>query len=278
MEKMAKDAYYFSHDSNARYDPKILAMRSEYGLEGYGLYWVFIEILREQQEYKLKKYKHLFSALAMQMHINVDATKKFIEDCIYEFELLQEDEDFIWCESLMKRMQIKDEKSEKAKKAAEARWNKPRNNKESLENQSNLNTNVMQLHSYSKANKEKENKEKENKSLKDYTSQIKNLLSRYPEAFSELNKVYWNVIRETRSSGKVQQSVIYKSMEKWSQYPIKVVEFALKTHIELGNDKDEKYTIGIMRRTTNDEAIDKLDRMGPKGVMKRESNIYDNIF
>ncbi|MDK8747554.1 DUF4373 domain-containing protein [Streptococcus agalactiae] len=275
---MAKDAYYFSHDSNARYDPKILAMRSEYGLEGYGLYWVFIEILREQQEYKLKKYKHLFSALAMQMHINVDATKKFIEDCIYEFELLQEDEDFIWCESLMKRMQIKDEKSEKAKKAAEARWNKPRNNKESLENQSNLNTNVMQLHSYSKANKEKENKEKENKSLKDYTSQIKNLLSRYPEAFSELNKVYWNVIRETRSSGKVQQSVIYKSMEKWSQYPIKVVEFALKTHIELGNDKDEKYTIGIMRRTTNDEAIDKLDRMGPKGVMKRESNIYDNIF
>ncbi len=28
-----KDAYYFSHDSNALTDPKILAMRCDYGLE-----------------------------------------------------------------------------------------------------------------------------------------------------------------------------------------------------------------------------------------------------
>ena len=28
-----KDAYYFSHDSNALTDPKILSMRCDYGLE-----------------------------------------------------------------------------------------------------------------------------------------------------------------------------------------------------------------------------------------------------
>lgn len=30
-----KDTYYFSHDSNALIDPKILAMRCDYGIEGY---------------------------------------------------------------------------------------------------------------------------------------------------------------------------------------------------------------------------------------------------
>ena len=32
-----KDAYFFSHDCNARNDPKILALRSVYGAEGYGV-------------------------------------------------------------------------------------------------------------------------------------------------------------------------------------------------------------------------------------------------
>lgn len=46
-----KDAYFFSHDCNARNDPKILALRSVYGAEGYGVYFMLVEILREQPEY-----------------------------------------------------------------------------------------------------------------------------------------------------------------------------------------------------------------------------------
>lgn len=30
-----KDVYYFSHDANALSDPKILAMRCDYGFESY---------------------------------------------------------------------------------------------------------------------------------------------------------------------------------------------------------------------------------------------------
>ena len=47
-----KDAYFFSHDCNARNDPKILALRSVYGAEGYGVYFMLVEILREQPEYQ----------------------------------------------------------------------------------------------------------------------------------------------------------------------------------------------------------------------------------
>ena len=50
---MSKDAYYFSHDSNARNDQRIMKIRMKYGIEGYGIYFGIIEILREQTDYKL---------------------------------------------------------------------------------------------------------------------------------------------------------------------------------------------------------------------------------
>ncbi len=49
---MAKDAYYFSHDSNAKDDPKCMLLIEELQLEGYGIYWVLIETLREQENFK----------------------------------------------------------------------------------------------------------------------------------------------------------------------------------------------------------------------------------
>jgi hypothetical protein len=46
-----KDAYYFSHDSNARNDLKIMKIRRTLGLEGYGIYFCLIEILRDQKDF-----------------------------------------------------------------------------------------------------------------------------------------------------------------------------------------------------------------------------------
>lgn len=48
-----KDAYYFSHDANARNDIKIIRLRRSLGLEGYGIYFCLIEMLREQNDYRL---------------------------------------------------------------------------------------------------------------------------------------------------------------------------------------------------------------------------------
>lgn len=49
---MKKDAFWFSHDSNAKDDPKSMKLIDQLGLEGYGIYWVLIETLRDQAEYK----------------------------------------------------------------------------------------------------------------------------------------------------------------------------------------------------------------------------------
>lgn len=49
---MSKDAYYFTHDSNAKDDPKCALLIDQLGMEGYGIYWMLIEVLRDQPDYK----------------------------------------------------------------------------------------------------------------------------------------------------------------------------------------------------------------------------------
>jgi hypothetical protein len=174
-----KEAYYFSHDANARHDPKILAMRSVYGTEGYGWYWIVVEMLREQENYKIKIGKYTWNALAMQMQCNADTAHKFVSDCIEEFELLHSDNEYFWSNSLLKRMNKKNEKSEKARKAAAARWGKKakdkgKNNDSNKENskENSSNADAMQTHSESNAlneSKVNESKVKESK-VKDITT------------------------------------------------------------------------------------------------------------
>ncbi len=47
-----KDSYYFPHDYNAKDDPKCMLLIDQLGLEGYGIYWVLIETLRNQPDYR----------------------------------------------------------------------------------------------------------------------------------------------------------------------------------------------------------------------------------
>lgn len=123
-----KDTFWFAHDAGARNDPKILAMRSVYGSEGYGWYWMIIEMLREQPGYKYPLNKYTGNALAMQMQCDADASMKFVEDCINEFGLLQSDGTHFWSDALIRRMERWDSKresrSEQARRAALIRWGK----------------------------------------------------------------------------------------------------------------------------------------------------------
>lgn len=120
-----KDAYYFSHDGNARHDPKITAMRGVYGPRGYGWYWILVEMMRESEGYKLNMQgKYVYHAFASQMQCEVNEAQDFITDCVNEFELFVSDEMSFWSASLLKRMNRMEKKSESARKSAEARWKK----------------------------------------------------------------------------------------------------------------------------------------------------------
>lgn len=45
-----KEAFYFPHFCNARHDRKIKRLRKELGLEGYGIFFMLLEVLREQTD------------------------------------------------------------------------------------------------------------------------------------------------------------------------------------------------------------------------------------
>lgn len=149
---MSKDAYYFSHDSNARNDIKITAMRSVYGCKGYGWYWIIVEVLRDEKEHRLKLNENTFNALAMQMQCKGNATKIFIENCINDYELFSSDGEYFWSNSLLKRMKMIESTSLKRRNAALLRWG---------------DANAMQMQCNSNAMKGNEMKGNEMKVLKE---------------------------------------------------------------------------------------------------------------
>ncbi len=137
-----KEAYYFSHDSNAKDDPKCVLLIEQLGLEGYGIFWVLIETLREQPNYKYPL--ALLPALARRFNTTVEKMKAVVFN--YQLFEITHDE-FFYSDSLNRRMEIMIEKSQKritkAKKAAAARWKKTIDG--------NVNANAMLEHSTSNA-------------------------------------------------------------------------------------------------------------------------------
>lgn len=134
---MKKEAYYFSHDANAKDDPKILQLRMHLGWEGYGLFWGLIELLRNQPDYRMQKH-YISIAFALQ------TDQKKIESLVNDFDLFATDQEFFWSESLLKRMELKEEKSEKMRNAANKRWNKEADAK-AMQKHSTSNAKAMQL-------------------------------------------------------------------------------------------------------------------------------------
>lgn len=119
---MAKDSYYFQHDSNARHDPKIKAMINQYGLEGYGRFWIVIEMLREASFYRLEDEPYMWYALAEQMKCTELETREFIKDCVDKFKLFQINDGLIYSPALLLRMNKLDDIRAKRKRSAEIRW------------------------------------------------------------------------------------------------------------------------------------------------------------
>jgi len=97
---------YFSHDSNAKDDPKCVLLIEELGLEGYGIFWVLVEELRNQPNYKYPL--KLVPALARRYN----TTTPKVEVVIKNYGLFELDKkDFFFSRSLNFRMQKMEEKS-----------------------------------------------------------------------------------------------------------------------------------------------------------------------
>ena len=121
---MAKtNSYWFSHDTDAWSDINIELMMSVYGAEGYGFYWILIETLSMEENYRLpidnKGYK---AVLSRRMQTSPERLSEFIDDCINSFNLFISDDSFFWSDSLIKRLGIRDKAKQGRVSAAMKRW------------------------------------------------------------------------------------------------------------------------------------------------------------
>ena len=184
---MKKDAYYFSHDSNAKDDPKCSLLIEELGLEGYGIYWVLIETLRDQPEYRYPI--KMIPILARKYN----TTSAKVEVIVRNYGLFEVSNDEFFSISLLKRMEQKEAKSLKARDSINQRWLRSK-----YEDDTNVSKPKYEDDTI-KESKEKEIKEKENKieerkiafghSLKIFESQYsKQMLTDFFRYWAEKNK------------------------------------------------------------------------------------------
>lgn len=133
---MGRDVYYFSHDVNASNDPKIIVMKELCGVIAYAWWWILIEQLAVQEDYKLPMDKITFTGLgiafgmkqieanASSNEANASKTKQaeaFINLLINECELLETDGEYFWSPSLVRRNLLrKNKQSEISRKRSEA--------------------------------------------------------------------------------------------------------------------------------------------------------------
>lgn len=133
---MAKDTYYFSHDVNASNDPKIIVMKELCGVISYAWWWILIEQLAAQEEYKLPMDKITFTglgiafgmkqneAIASSNEAKLSTAKQaeaYVNLLIDECELLETDGEFFWSPSLLRRNLLRKKKQEEiSKKRSEA--------------------------------------------------------------------------------------------------------------------------------------------------------------
>ncbi len=126
---MSKKSFYFSHDSNARNDEKILALRMRHRAEGYGVYFMILERLVESTDYTSVKD---YNALAFDLRVSAEIIKSIIEE--FGLFAFTDDGKRFYSESLLKRMQpldnIREQRRQAGLKSAEKRAKNNTDNQE----------------------------------------------------------------------------------------------------------------------------------------------------
>jgi hypothetical protein len=105
---MANAAYWFKHDTNAKDDHKIMLLMDQLGLEGYGIFWILIETLREQTEYRYPL--AMLPILAKRYMTSAEKMRAVVVN--YELFDIFEDDHFA-SPALLRRMDAYDEVLEK---------------------------------------------------------------------------------------------------------------------------------------------------------------------
>lgn len=121
VKRQVKTTNYFSHDSSARNDEKVIRLRMKHNAAGYGVYFMILERLREEIDYMSAKD---YNMIAFDLRVDAALVKSVVEDFgLFDFT---DDGKFFYSESFKNRMGMKDAvkkvRSEAGKKGNVKRW------------------------------------------------------------------------------------------------------------------------------------------------------------
>lgn len=133
--------YYFPHYMGARNDNKILKLRRILGLEGYAIYFMLLEVLREQNGFKYPVES------IPELEFDLRVSKEKISNVIFDYELFTVDDKNFFSPRLIEYLQPYLEKVERAKTAALIRWG----NNENAAKEANADANALPEQSKSNA-------------------------------------------------------------------------------------------------------------------------------
>lgn len=117
--------YYFPHEYDSQNDRKLKFVIHKLGVAGIGLYWIIVERL-----YKENGYLPISDIDLIAFECNV--TADFVNDLLNlrisdEETLFGRNEHYFWNDSVLKRIDVINAKSETAKRNINKRWNKQPN-------------------------------------------------------------------------------------------------------------------------------------------------------
>ena len=203
---MKDTSYYFSHDFNARQDAKIKRLIMKHGMAGYGMFWAIVEDLYNNANALPTDYE----SIAFDLRTDSET----IESIITGFDLFVINQNTFGSMSIQKRLDEREEKSKKAKKAARIRWE---NN--------DSNAGAMQTHTDSNAIKEK----KEEESKEDKRIEIERKKKR-----NEQFEKFWNLYDHKKGKK--------ASLDAWMKLTDEEIDMIRKTvRTYLSETKDKNF-------------------------------------
>ena len=264
---------YFSHDSNARNSDKLMKVRMKLGAEGYGIFFMLIERLREEEGYKSTID---YDTLAFDLRVEPEKVKQVVEN--YDLFKFTEDGKYFYSDSFNERMEMMDvraqQRKSKAKKAAEARWNKQSedtSNAQTLPKQCSSNAQALLNHANKiKLNKIKLNKTKINKSkvVVAETNEAENLADE-PAATTEQKQIS-DVLNFYENHFGMISDYIRQSILKWcNDLNPALVKRALEISVE-DNVLKFRYANAIMV-DWDKKGIDTLEKALAEGNARQKS-------
>ena len=255
-------ANYFSHDSNARNDEKLIRLRMRHKAAGYGVYFMILERLREEKNYMSAKD---YNMIAFDLREDASLIKSVVEDFgLFEFTDI-DGKKFFYSESFLDRMSHKDELSRKRSEAGKASAAKRQQvlNICSEENQQVLNKcdDVIKEPKEIKEIKEKQSKENSayarddeflDKFFKTNIGQMETLLMNLglkPDEQMKLRKIAEEVVNEWKVC-----EAFHATYADWSRHLISTIRIKLKV------DASTKQSLNVNGRQDENARIAREER------------------